>query len=84
MEAKTGGFSITYLFWTVVNWYDAVVIDWIWFCHRPKFIIPDTEDMVKEHHVYWFHAKATLKGMLIGLPAALVVGGLVALCAQML
>ncbi|MCH5315774.1 MAG: hypothetical protein J1E81_07660 [Eubacterium sp.] len=76
------GFATTYLIWTVVNWYDAIVIDWIWFCHDPRFVIPGTEDMVKDYHDYWFHAKASLKGMLIGLPVALAVGGLVALCGQ--
>ena len=78
------GFATTYLIWTVVDWYDAIVIDWIWFCHDPHFVIPGTEDMVKDYHDYWFHAKASLKGMLIGLPVALIVGGLVALCGQML
>ena len=76
------GFGVSYLIWTVVDWYDAVVIDWIWFCHDPHFIIPGTEDMVEDYHDYWFHAKASLKGMLIGLPVALIVGGLVLLCGQ--
>ena len=74
------GFSVTYVIWTVVAWYDAVIIDWVWFCHDPRFVIPGTEDMAKDYHDYWFHAKASLKGMLIGLPVALAVGGLVALC----
>ena len=78
------GFGITYLIWTVVDWYDAIVIDWIWFCHDPRFLISGTEDMVKDYHDYWFHAKASLKGMLIGLPVALIVGGLVTLCGQAL
>ena len=76
------GFGITYLIWTVVDWYDAIVIDWIWFCHDPRFVIPGTEDMVKDYHDYWFHAKASLKGMLIGLTVALAVGGIVALCGR--
>ena len=78
------GFATTYLIWTVVDWYDAIVIDWIWFCHDPHFVVPGTEDMVKDYHDYWFHTKASLKGMLIGLPVALIVGGLVALCGQVL
>ena len=77
-------FGITYLIWTAVDWYDAVVIDWIWFCHSPRFVIPGTEDMVKDYHDYWFHAKGSLKGMIIGLPAALVVGGLAALFGLMI
>ena len=78
------GFATTYLIWTVVDWYDAIVIDWIWFCHDPHFVVPGTEDMVKDYHDYWFHTKASLRGMIIGLPVALIVGGLVALCGQVL
>ena len=78
------GFATTYLIWTVVDWYDAIVIDWIWFCRDLRFVIPGTEDMVKDYHDYWFHAKASLKGMFIGLPVALIVGGLVSLCGRVL
>ena len=76
------GFGITYIIWTVVDWYDAIVIDWIWFCHDPRFVIPGTEDMTEAYHDYWFHTKASLRGMLIGLPVALIVGALTALCGK--
>ena len=29
------GFGYSYLIWTVVNWYDALVIDCLWVCHDP-------------------------------------------------
>ncbi len=60
-------FGITYIIWTIVDWYDAIVIDWIWFCLDPRFVIPGTEDMTKTYHDYWFHTKASLRNMLIGL-----------------
>lgn len=78
------GFGITYFIWFVADWYDAIVIDWIWFCHDPHFVIPGTEDMKQEYRDYWFHAKASLRGMVIGLPLALLAGGLVVLFARIL
>lgn len=74
------GFGYTYLIWTIVDWYDAFVIDCLWFCHEKKFIIPGTEGM-KEYKDYWFHIKGSCKGMLIGLPVALLVGLFVTLIA---
>lgn len=72
------GFLYSYLLWNVVNWWDAIFIDCIWFCHSKKVIIPGTEGM-KEYKDYWFHVKASLKGMLFGIPACLLVGVLVLL-----
>jgi len=72
------GFLYSYLLWNVVNWWDAIFIDCIWFCHSKKVIIPGTEGM-KEYKDYWFQIKGSLKGMLFGLPACLIVGLLVLL-----
>lgn len=74
------GFRYSYLIWTVVNWYDAFVIDCLWACHDRRVRIPGTEDM-KEYQDYWFHIKGSLKGQALGLPVALLVGGLTALLA---
>ena len=38
------------------------------------FVIPGTEDMVKDYHDYWFHIKGGFIGMLLAIPAALVAG----------
>lgn len=70
------GFGCSYLIWTVVNWYDAFIIDCLWVCHDRRVRIPDTEDM-KEYQDYWFRIKGSLKGQIIGLPVALLVVGLV-------
>ena len=40
------GFGYGFLLWTVVNLFDAVVLDIIWFCHDPQFVIKGTEDMI--------------------------------------
>ena len=72
------GFGYSYLIWTVVNWYDAFIIDCLWVCHDRRVRIPGTEDM-KEYQDYWFHIKSSFRGQLIGLPVALLVGGLTAI-----
>ncbi len=62
-------FGYGFLLWTVVNLYDAIVLDIIWFCHDKHFVFNGTEDMVKEYHDYWFH----IKGFFIGEALALVI-----------
>ncbi len=71
------GFAISYLLWVIVDWYDAIVLDCIWFCHSKHVIIPGTEDMVKEYKNYRFHLIGSLQGMLVGLPICLIIGALV-------
>lgn len=62
-------FGYGFLLWTVVNLWDAVVLDIIWFCHDPHFVIKGTEDMVRDYHDYMFH----IKGFFIGEALALIV-----------
>ena len=68
------GALTAYALWMVVNWFDALVLDCIWFCHDKHFVIPGTEDMTDAYHDYWFHIKGALTGMALGIPAALVAG----------
>ncbi len=62
-------FITGFLLWSIVNLYDVIVLDIIWFCHDPYFILKGTEDMKKEYHNYWFH----IKGFLIGEVLALII-----------
>ena len=62
-------FGWGFLLWTVVNLWDAVVLDILWFCHDPRFVFKGTEDMVSDYHDYWFH----IKGFFIGEALALVI-----------
>lgn len=71
-------FLTAFLIWSVVNLYDALVLDILWFCHDPRFIIPGTEDMTEAYHDYWFH----IKGSLIGEGIALIVCLLAAVLVQ--
>lgn len=73
------GFKYAYLLWTIVNWYDALIMDCLWFCHDKRFIFKGTEDMEKDYHDYWFHIKGAIIGQIIGLGACLAIGGVVGL-----
>ena len=68
------GFGYGFLIWTIVNIYDALVIDICWFCQSKEFVFKGTEDMTKEYHNYWFHIKESLKGEVIALLVCAVVG----------
>ena len=71
----TESFMYGFLLWTIVNLYDAIVLDIIWFCHDKHFVFKGTEDMVEEYHNYWFH----IKGFFIGELLALIICSLSAL-----
>lgn len=68
------GFKCSFIIWSIINWYDAIVLDCIWFCHSKQFIIKGTEDMTKEYHNYWFHIKGSIIGEVIGVIVCLIVG----------
>lgn len=70
-------FRCSFLIWTIVNIYDVVVMDIIWFCHSPKFIFKGTEDIIDEYRNYKFHIKEGIIGELIGLVISIVVGFIV-------
>lgn len=70
------GFINSYIIWLIIDWYDAFVLDCIWFCHSKRVRIPGTEDM-KEYKNYWFHIKQSLIGKILGIPACILVGMLV-------
>ena len=62
-------FGYGFLLWTIVNLWDVIVLDIIWFCHDPRFVFKGTEDMVQDYHDYLFH----IKGFFIGEVLALVI-----------
>ena len=68
------GFGRGFLLWTIVNAWDAIVLDICWFCQDPRFVFPGTEDMVEEYHNYWFHIKGSLMGEGIALIICAIVG----------
>ena len=72
-------FGTGFLLWTIVNLWDAIVLDILWFCHDPHFVLKGTEDMVSDYHDYWFH----IKGFFIGEGIALIVCALAGLAVQL-
>ena len=70
------GFINSYIIWLAVCWYDALILDCIFFCNFKRFRIAGTEDM-KEYKNYWFHIKGSIRGSIIGLLACALVGLLV-------
>lgn len=70
------GFMDSYIIWLAVCWYDALILDCIFFCNVKRFRIPGTEDM-KEYKDYLFHIKGSIRGSLIGIPACCLIGLLV-------
>lgn len=71
-------FGYGLLLWTIVNLWDAIVLDILWFCHDPHFILKGTEDMVSDYHDYRFH----IKGFFIGEALALFVCAVAGLIVQ--
>ena len=71
-------FGYGFLLWTIVNLWDLLVLDILWFCHDPHFVFKGTEDMVIDYHDYWFHTK----GFFIGEALALIVCALAGLVVQ--
>ena len=73
-ETFMQGFLWSYGLYNVVAWYDAIVIDCLWFAHSKKVILPGTEDMIDSYHDYAFHFKMSFIGILIGLPVCMIIG----------
>ena len=67
-------FFASAIIWTVVNVYDVVVMDIVWFCHDKRFRFKGTEDMEKDYTNYMFHIKEGLKGEIIGINVCIIVG----------
>ena len=67
-------FSYGFLLWTIVNLWDLVALDIVWFCHDPHFVFKGTEDMVSDYHDYWFHVKGFFIGEVLALIVCVVAG----------
>ena len=67
-------FINSFILWSVVNLYDAIVLDIVWFCHDPYFVLKGTEDMIEDYHDYLFHIKGFFIGELIALIICSIAG----------
>lgn len=70
-------FGYGFLLWTIVNLYDVIVLDIIWFCHDKHFVLKGTEDMIDEYHNYWFHIKGFLIGEVLALIICTIAGAII-------
>lgn len=70
-----GAAGTAYLLWLVVDWYDFLVVD-ILMAPLDKFYKLAKVSPVDKSAV-WFHCKASLRGMVLGLAFAPIVGLLV-------
>ncbi|MBR2780694.1 MAG: hypothetical protein IKD81_04695 [Eubacteriaceae bacterium] len=57
------------ILWSAVNLWDLIVLDIVWFCHDPRFVLEGTEDMTDAYHDYMFH----FRGFCIGEALAVAV-----------
>lgn len=73
-EKFKDAFINSFILWTVVNLYDALILDIIWFCHDKHFVFKGTEDMIDEYRNYLFHIKGFFAGEAIALVVCTVVG----------
>ncbi len=67
-------FSNGLILWSIVNIYDVLILDIIWFAHDKRFVFIGTEDLIDEYHNYWFHIKEGLLGELIAIVICTIVG----------
>lgn len=77
------GALYSYIIWSVVNVFDAVVLDILVFAKWKRIRLRGTEDMDKEYFSNW--RKSLLDcvyGILIGIPVACACGGLIVLVMQ--
>lgn len=78
--ARTFPTSLLYGFglFLVVNLWDLVILDWLWFCRSPRVRLPGTEDMDREYRDPWFHLCGFGIGVGIGTVVSLISSGLLA------
>lgn len=78
------GSLYTFSLFMVINFYDALVLDTLFFCHSKKIRFPGTEDMVKVYNNPKKHWLGFVKGTGFAAVIALIVGGIVTLLAALI
>ena len=58
-------FIQSYIFGNAISWFDALVLDCLWFCHSKFCVIKGTEDMTEEYKDYRFHIKFAVQGIVL-------------------
>lgn len=73
------GFWQSYVFLNAFSFFDALVIDTLWFFHSKWWKISGTEDMTEAYHDYAFHWKWFFLSLIVILPLSAIIGGAVLL-----
>lgn len=75
----TEAFIVIYSLWSIINWYDCFILDWVFFANIKAVRLPGTEHMDKAYHQKTYHFVRALWGMLIGLIPSLLGSAIYAL-----
>lgn len=70
---------VSYGLWTIINWYDCFILDWVLFANVKAVRLPGTEHMDKAYHQKKYHVVRALYGMIIGFIPSLIASGIYAL-----
>jgi len=68
----TEAFIVSYGLWTIIDWYDCFILDWVFFANMKSVRLPGTEHMDKAYHQKKYHFIRSLYGMAIGLLPCLI------------
>lgn len=63
----TEAFFVSYGLWTIIDWYDCFILDWVFFANMKSVRLPGTEHMDKAYHQKKYHFIRSLYGMMIGI-----------------
>jgi len=68
----TEAFIVSYGLWSIIDWYDCFILDWVFFANMKSVRLPGTEHMDKAYHQKKYHFVRSLYGMIIGLIPCLI------------
>lgn len=68
------GFLYTFILWTVVKLYAALVLNCGWYAHTPSVWIKGTEDMKAEYQNYKFYLSSIPRSLIAGAVVSVIVG----------
>lgn len=72
LDSFAASAAVSYVLWLIVDWYDFAVLD-VLLAPFDKFY-KLAKVSAFEKSAVWFHFKASLRGMLLGIPFALITG----------
>ena len=62
------GFRDSYLIWLIIDWYDALILDCLWFCHSKKVRIPGQRIWKNTGIIVFISDSPVLAWLLVCLP----------------